>query len=176
MFLFFVNLAFGFVPEGEKVPDIPGLSPYDTPKKYEGVPAPDFPPNKTPQKGAGMDFATFYQQVHKQAMEGDFMRFRGRIMFSREAWAFHNSKMKQKDRKKLLEMGPLVLVFSEITWFLHHNESHGGVVLSTTSGSHLRFDQKYYETLREIGLGGKIHAMCALPKFNMCILLGFPFQ
>ncbi len=115
-----------------------------------------------------MSFEEFYAQVHKQALERNFVRFRRRILVSRESYHL----LSDKEREFLNDVHALVLVFSKIDWFMYFNEE-SGVGLSTQVGSHLQFDIKYYETLRDIGVGGQIHAMCVLPAFDKCILLGY---
>ena len=115
-----------------------------------------------------MDFDQFYTQVHKQTLERNFVRFRHRIVVSREG--YHSLSL--KEREALDKMHALVLVFSKISWFIYFNEQ-SGVGISTTANSHLQFDIRYYETLRDIGIDGDIKAMCVLPYFDKCILLGF---
>lgn len=115
-----------------------------------------------------MDFDSFYNQVAKQALEKNYITFRYRPLVTKES--YHSLKFEEKEN--LIQRGGLVLVFSKISLFLFLNEQ-SGVALSTESGSYLKFDQKYYETLKDIGIGGDIKAMCTLPRFNKCILLGY---
>ncbi|WP_257534920.1 hypothetical protein [Helicobacter winghamensis] len=115
-----------------------------------------------------MDFETFYQQVHKQTLERNFVRFRNRVLVSVDA--YHLLPLKEKE--VLNQFYPLVLVFDRIDRFIYFNEQ-SGVGVSTQRGSHLQFDIAYYETLKDIGMGEKIRAMCVLPYFDKCILLGF---
>lgn len=114
-----------------------------------------------------MDFETFYQQVHTQSLEENYIRFRGRKLLSYEAYHLM-SNTKQKENL----YGSLVLVFTKISHFITFNEQ-SGVGISTELGSHLQFDIKYYETLEDIGIQGEIKAMCVLPYFDKCILLGY---
>lgn len=126
-----------------------------------------------------MDFDSFYTQVHKQTLERNFVRFRHRIVVSREGYHLLTSK----EKEVLNQIHALVLVFSKIDWFIYFNEQSGvGIATATNSplldaraafGSYLQFDIRYYETLRDIGIGGDIKAMCVLPYFDKCILLGY---
>ncbi|CAM2780138.1 hypothetical protein HEBU111660_00635 [Helicobacter burdigaliensis] len=115
-----------------------------------------------------MDFDSFYRQVAKQAQEKNYITFRHRPLVTKES--YHTLSIEEKEQ--LHQKGGLVLVFSRISLFLFLNEQ-SGVALSTENGSYLKFDQKYYETLKDIDIGGEIKAMCALPRFNKCILLGY---
>ncbi|MDY2584638.1 hypothetical protein [Helicobacter sp.] len=115
-----------------------------------------------------MDFESFYQQVHQQALERNFVRFRNRVLVSVDA--YHLLSLKEKEIFN--QSYPLVLVFDRIERFITFN-AQSGVGVSTQRGSHLQFDIAYYETLKDIGMSGKIHAMCVLPYFDKCILLGF---
>lgn len=115
----------------------------------------------------GMDFETFYQQVHLQSLQKNPVKFRGRNLYSRES--YHRLK---PDEIRAAD-GSLVLVFAKIAWFMYFNEI-SGVGIATDKGSYLQFDIKYYETLQDIGIEGKIYAMCVLPRFDKCILLGYP--
>lgn len=115
-----------------------------------------------------MSFDQFYAQVHKQTLERNFVRFRHRIVVSREG--YHS--LSPKEKESLNQLHALVLVFSKISWFIYFNEQ-SGVGISTATNSHLQFDIRYYETLRDIGIDGDIKAMCVLPYFDKCILLGF---
>lgn len=115
-----------------------------------------------------MSFDQFYAQVHKQTLERNFVRFRHRIVVSREG--YHS--LSPKEKESLNQLHALVLVFSKISWFIYFNEQ-SGVGISTAANSHLQFDIRYYETLRDIGIDGDIKAMCVLPYFDKCILLGF---
>lgn len=113
-----------------------------------------------------MDFDTFYRQVQLQAEQKNYVKFRGRNLITKDVYDTLNSK----DRENL--HGSLVLVFSKIYSFIYFNE-FSGVGISTEIGSYLQFDIKYYETLLDVGIGGDIKAMCVLPMFDKCILLGF---
>lgn len=115
-----------------------------------------------------MNFDQFYTQVHEQTLERNFVRFRHRIVVSREGYHL----LSPKEKETLNRLHALVLVFSKISWFIYFNEQ-SGVGISTTANSHLQFDIRYYETLRDIGIDGDIKAMCVLPYFDKCILLGF---
>lgn len=115
-----------------------------------------------------MNFDQFYDQVHTQTLARNFVRFRHRIVVSREG--YHS--LNPKEKESLNQLHALVLVFSKITWFIYFNEQ-SGVGISTTANSHLQFDIRYYETLRDIGIDGEIKAMCVLPYFDKCILLGY---
>ncbi|WP_299550065.1 hypothetical protein [uncultured Helicobacter sp.] len=115
-----------------------------------------------------IDFDAFYKQVHKQTLERNFVRFRDRLLVDVDA--YHLLPLKEKEI--LNQYYSLVLVFEKIDRFIYFNEQ-SGVGLSTQRGSHLQFDIRYYETLKDIGIGGKIYAMCVLPYFDKCILLGF---
>ncbi len=114
-----------------------------------------------------MDFETFYQQVHIQSLEKNYIRFRGRKLLSYESYHLISDA---KEKEKLYDS--LVLVFTKISRFIIFNEQ-SGVGISTELGSHLQFDIKYYETLENIGIRGEIKAMCVLPYFDKCILLGY---
>ena len=126
-----------------------------------------------------MDFNSFYVQVHKQTLERNFVRFRHRIVVSREGYHLLTSK----EKEILNQIHALVLVFSKIDWFIYFNEQSGVGIATTTNsplldaraafGSYLQFDIRHYETLRDIGIGGDIKAMCVLPYFDKCILLGY---
>lgn len=115
-----------------------------------------------------MSFDQFYDRVHTQTLARNFVRFRHRIVVSREG--YHS--LSPKEKEALNQLHALVLVFSKISWFIYFNEQ-SGVGISTTANSHLQFDIRYYETLRNIGIDGDIKAMCVLPYFDKCILLGF---
>lgn len=115
-----------------------------------------------------MDFNTFYAQVHKQTLERNFVRFRDRLLVDVDAYHL----LSPQEKEILNQYYSLVLVFDAIDRFIYFNEQ-SGVGVSTQRGSHLQFDIRYYETLRDIGIGGKIHGMCVLPYFDKCILLGF---
>ncbi|MDD6055831.1 MAG: hypothetical protein SOW25_07925 [Helicobacter sp.] len=114
-----------------------------------------------------MDFMRFYKQVHKQSVDGDFIRFRHRILLSYE---FYKS-LKEEERAAFNVYYPLVLVFSKISKFIYFNEI-SGVGIKSEVGANLQFDIRFYENLRGIDLGGDIFAMCVLPYFDKCILLG----
>ncbi|MBX7490121.1 hypothetical protein K4G58_01330 [Helicobacter sp. Faydin-H64] len=120
-------------------------------------------------KGAGaIDFDTFYEQIHKQTLERNFVRFRNRLLVSADA--YHLLPLKEKEI--LNQYYSLVLVFDVLERFIYFNEQ-SGVGVATQRGSNLQFDIRYYETLKDIGIGGKINAMCVLPYFDKCILLGY---
>ncbi|MDE5602447.1 MAG: hypothetical protein K2I71_00785 [Helicobacter sp.] len=114
-----------------------------------------------------MDFETFYQQVHTQSLEKNYIRFRGRKLLSYEAYHLINEI---NEKRKLY--GSLVLVFTKISRFITFNEQ-SGIGIATELGNYLQFDIKYYETLEDIGIQGEIKAMCVLPYFDKCILLGY---
>ena len=113
-----------------------------------------------------MDFDTFYKQVHIQATQKNYVKFRGRILTTKESYDLADAKEKEALKESL------ILVFSKIYSFIYFNEI-SGVSLNTEIGSKLQFDIKYYETLLDIGIGGDIKAMCVLPSFDKCILLGY---
>lgn len=113
-----------------------------------------------------MDLDSFYQQVHKQSLQKNYIHFRHRKLLSLEAYHLLTPQ------EKLSLKYSLILVSSQIESFIYLN-TLSGVGISTQKGSHLQFDIKYYETLKDIGIGGKFHAMCVLPYFDKCILLGF---
>ena len=114
-----------------------------------------------------MDFESFYRQVHKQSIEKNPILFRKRVLFTRES--YHALK---KEKEIRAADGALVLVFSKIKKFIYFNEM-SGVGIATRIGSNLQFDIKYFETLQDIGIDGEIKAMCVLPRFDKCILLGY---
>lgn len=113
-----------------------------------------------------MDFAAFYQQVHKQTLERNFVRFRNRLLVDVDAYAL----LSMEEREMLNQLYALVLVFDVVERFIYWN-AQSGVGIATQRGSNLQFDIRYYEMLRHIGVGGKIYAMCVLPSFDKCILL-----
>lgn len=113
-----------------------------------------------------MDLDTFYKQVHTQAIQKNYIKFRGRILTTKEAYDLADTK----ERDYLKES--LILIFSKIYNFIYFNEI-SGIDLNTEIESKLQFDIKYYETLLDIGIGGDIKAMCVLPSFDKCILLGY---
>ncbi|WP_238700763.1 hypothetical protein [Helicobacter apodemus] len=113
-----------------------------------------------------MDFETFYQQVHIQSLEKNYIRFRGRKLLSYESYHLMNTEQKEQ------LYGSLVLVFTKISRFITFNEQ-SGIGIATQLGSYLQFDIKYYETLEDIGIQGEIKAICVLPYFDKCILLGY---
>lgn len=125
-------------------------------------------PNNIPLQPNFMNFDQFYMQVHTQTLARNFVRFRHRVVVSREG--YHSLSLKEKE--VLNQLHALVLVFSKISWFIYFNEQ-SGVGISTTTNSHLQFDIRYYETLKDIGIEGDIKAMCVLPYFDKCILLGY---
>lgn len=116
-----------------------------------------------------LSFENFYRAVHTQSMDRNFIRFRHRPLVTIQAWRSFN----EATRVALLKQAPLVLVFSKIQDFIRLNEIVSNVGIKTEMGANLQFDIKYYETLRDIGINGDFKAMCALPYFDKCILLGY---
>lgn len=113
-----------------------------------------------------MDFETFYQQVHKQTLERNFVRFRSSLLVGVDAYHL----LPMEEREILNQYYSLVLVFDVVERFIYFN-AQSGVGIATQRGSNLQFDIRYYEMLGDIGVGGKIYAMCVLPYFHQCILL-----
>ncbi|MDE5592183.1 MAG: hypothetical protein K2I63_04440, partial [Helicobacter sp.] len=90
------------------------------------------------------DLETFYQQIHFQAMEKNYVRFNSKNLLSYQSYQQLN-----KNEKESLS-GSLILVFSTIARFIYLNEQ-SGVGIATPLGSYLQFNHKYYETLEDIG-------------------------
>lgn len=113
-----------------------------------------------------LDLANFYQQVHTQSLQKNYVKFRGRNLLSIDSYHLLNQK------EKMAVQYSLVLIHEKIASFIYFNEL-SGIGISTQRNSHLQFDIKYYETLKDIGIGGEFYAMCVLPFFDKCILLGY---
>lgn len=120
------------------------------------------------QTSGAMDFMDFYARVHTQTMQKNFVRFRHRILVSYEGYR----AFLEQDREALNTLHSLVLVYSKIERFIYFNEQ-SGIGVGTEIGANLQFDIRYYENLKDIGLYGDIKAMCVLPYFDKCILLGY---
>lgn len=109
----------------------------------------------------------FYLQVHQQSLQKDYVTFRGRSLLSHEAYI---EILKESEKERL--QGSLVMIRGRIERFIYFNET-GGVALSSDQNANLRFDIRYYETLKDIGIGGGFFAICVLPRYDKCLLLGY---
>ena len=109
----------------------------------------------------------FYDQVHTQSLSRDFVRFRTRLLISHDAY-----KMILDPEQKAQLIHHLVLVRGKIERFIYLSEFRG-VGIASNQGVYLRFDVRYFETLKDVGIGGDFVAMCVLPRYDKCLLLGY---
>ncbi|MGP1450322.1 MAG: hypothetical protein ACTTJS_04270 [Wolinella sp.] len=105
--------------------------------------------------------------MHRQSLEGNFVRFRGRILLSHEAYG-----MLYKPTQQGRFLYHLVLIRGKVEKFIYLSEFRG-VGVGTDQNAYLHFDVRYYETLKDIGKGGDFVAMCVLPRYDKCLLLGY---
>lgn len=112
------------------------------------------------------ELEALYLQAHEQALERDYITFRARPLLSHEAY------QSLKENRESPPAGALVIVRGNLERFIYLSE-WGGVAVSSDTGAHLRFDIRYFETLQDIGIGGRFFALCVLPRYDKCLLLGY---
>lgn len=107
----------------------------------------------------------FYDASLNQVNELRFIIHNDRLLFPHP----YLKQLPRKTRESLT--GGEVVIFDEIGAFNKLSE-WGGVHIHTRSKTYLQFNLRYYEHLRDIGEGGPFYAICDLPGYTNCILLG----
>ncbi|RAX56426.1 hypothetical protein CCZ01_09565 [Helicobacter monodelphidis] len=121
-----------------------------------------------PFSNATMTWDEFLERIEQKALDEDFVLFRGRKTITHKAY----HRFAKEKREDLNQEGALVVLKDKIIGNIRFSEL-GGVSIDTNS-AFLNFDIRYLETLHHIGEGGNLYAMCVLPRYNKCILLGYP--
>ncbi|WP_066388347.1 hypothetical protein [Helicobacter himalayensis] len=113
--------------------------------------------------------ALFYNALEKNSEKKQYARFRGRILITHNAYNVLDSQ-----EKKALQ-GALVMSKFTVVSFMKYSEFGGigvGGKIDVESEKFFSFDSRYLSDLQALGTESKIYALCVLPRFDKCILLG----
>ncbi len=113
--------------------------------------------------------ALFYNALEKNSEKKQYARFRGRILITHNAYNVLDSR-----EKKALQ-GALVMSKFTIASFMKYSEFGGigvGGKIDAESERFFSFDSRYLSDLQALGTESEIYALCVLPRFDKCILLG----
>lgn len=114
---------------------------------------------------------TFYETLETNSINGQYARFRRRILIGHKAYDAIDSAQKAKLQ------GALVLSRVYISAFLKYSEL-GGVGLGgrfERGDERVRYfsvDSRYFSDLQELGADTLIYLLCVLPRFDKCLVLG----
>lgn len=113
--------------------------------------------------------ALFYDALEKNSANKQYARFRGRILIAHNAYNALDSQEKKALRSAL------VMSSFTLTSFMKYSE-FGGVGVGGKIGAKgerfFSFDSRYLSDLQALSAESKIYALCVLPRFDKCILLG----
>lgn len=114
---------------------------------------------------AEVDLEEFAQMVHQQSLDQNFTRYQGLPLVSSD-YFFGLSYQKKVD------FGEAFVLVSGIPGRVDFN-LHEGVRVSLFEGIGLQFYIKYYHALKDLEENrSRIHAICVLPEYDHCLLLG----
>lgn len=107
----------------------------------------------------------FYQLSLNQTENNQFIIHDDHLLFPHP----YVKKLRFKATSSL--QGAEVIYFGKIGNF-NELSDWGGVHIHTVDKTYLQFNLRYYEHLQDIGEGGSFYAICDLPTYTNCILLG----
>lgn len=113
----------------------------------------------------------FYEKLEENSANGQYARFRGRILIGHRAY-----NALPRDKKAKLQ-GAIVFTRVYISAFLKYSE-FGGVGIGGRFGRadeevrYFSVDGRYFSDLQELGVDRLVYLLCVLPRFDKCLVLG----
>ena len=108
---------------------------------------------------------SFFQRVELQVASKNYVIYEGRKLISHKAY----QKLKKREKDELLYH--YVFYKGKPAQFRRLSE-YGGITLYTQDGFYLEFYIRYHDHIMALPDNSPFYAICYLPKYNHCELLG----
>ncbi len=114
---------------------------------------------------AEVDMEQFFQKVETKSQLRDYVKYEERMLISHKQY----QKLKPKDREPFFNH--YVMFKGRPADFRRWSE-YGGVTLYTQEKYYLEFYIRYHDHIMALQGNKYFYAICYLPKYNHCELLG----